>query len=666
VSSADRTTGDVRSPVPSPITARAIALGLILVFVLVVTNPYLAFIVDYWTAGSGAVMNGPIAALFLLVLLNGALKRYLPARAFTRSELLVAYAMAIVCVGLAQAGGLPYIAVTTIYPFYMATPENGWETLVLPHIPVWLQLTDLHYAGWFWEGAPAGAGVPWGAWMRPMVEWGGFTVVLMAALFCLGALVRKNWIERQRLTFPIVDLPLAIVGDDAKPSAGSGLFTNRLFWLGFTIPAVHLITCWLNLIYPSFPALQLHDIGLGRVFAGRGLPWSAWSDVYVSIIFPVIGISYLVPTQVSLSLWLFYVLFQLHMLVWASFGVSPWGGGTGVVEPYVFASFMQIGGALALCGTIVYRSRGALLAAWRSVWSRSSEPVDAYAPLSGRWALVGFVLTNAFMLWWVLRAGMSWWSFTLLMGIFYAASLSTAYLVTSGGVMFPDYGLGYSDVLLRTLGARAFKPASLYMMLSLDSIYMLEGFATPLPQMLHSSKLLHSAKIRARSFAWAAGLGVVITVVFGLIAILMTLHGPGVGLLDEWPWTWPGWSIFEPMAANLRVPQMPEGWLQAALGIGGSFVLLLVWVQSRFVWWPISPYGFLLASSYMTNHMMWTSIFLGWACAAIVLRYGGLRRFRDLRPFFLGLVLGYYITKLPITVLSAIFGVSQRTGSFAY
>jgi len=62
----------------------------------------------------------------------------------------------------------------------------------------------------------------------------------------------------------------------------------------------------------------------------------------------------------------------------------------------------------------------------------------------------------------------------------------------------------------------------------------------------------------------------------------------------------------------------------------------------------------------MMNHMMWVSVFIGWAAAAIVLRYGGLRLFRTVRPVFLGLVLGYYLPKLPITVLSAIFGITQR------
>ncbi len=666
MSSTDPIAGDVRTAAPAAITPRAVVLGLLLVFVLVVTNPYLAFIVDYWTAGSGAVMNGPVAALFLLVALNGLLNRVAPKHAFGRSELLVAYAMAIVCVALAQAGGLPYVPTTTTLPFYMATPGNRWESLIWPQIPLWLQLSDVQLASWFWEGTPAGVGVPWGAWARPLVAWGSFTFLLMAAVYCLSTLVSRDWIERQRLTFPIVDVPLAITGDDARPSLRSSFLNNRLFWIGFAIPAAAVIADWLNLIYPSFPRVQLHDIEVGRIFRGMSMPWNAWSDMYVSIIFPVIGISYLVPTEVSLSLWLFYVLFRVHMLIWASFGVEPWGGGTGVVEPYMFASGMEAGGAVALCGVILYKSRGAIQAAWLSVRTRAPEASAPYLSLSSRWALAGFVVANGLMWWWVSWAGMSWWSFALLMGLFYALTLCAGSLVASGGVMFVSFSASPSTVLLRALGGWSFKPASLSMMLSLDSIFMREWFASPMPQMVHSSKLFQTARIRGRSFAWAAALATAVAIAFGLVAILFTIHRHGANALDQWPWTWPSWSICAPLAANLESPAMPDNWLRGALGIGAGFVLILVWLQSRFVWWPLSPYGFLIASTYMMNHMMWVSVFLGWAAAVIVLRYGGLRLFREVRPVFLGLVLGYYLPKLPITALSAIFGITQRWGSFAY
>ncbi len=132
------------------------------------------------------------------------------------------------------------------------------------------------------------------------------------------------------------------------------------------------------------------------------------------------------------------------------------------------------------------------------------------------------------------------------------------------------------------------------------------------------------------------------------------------------PWTWPNWSIYVPLAANLRDPAAAQAHLGLAMGAGAAVVLLTTYLQSRCMWWPLSPYGFVIASTYMTNHMMWASVFIGWLAATLALRYGGLRPFRSLQPIALGLVLGYYITKLPITVLSAIFGVTQRWGLFAY
>jgi hypothetical protein len=185
-------------------------------------------------------------------------------------------------------------------------------------------------------------------------------------------------------------------------------------------------------------------------------------------------------------------------------------------------------------------------------------------------------------------------------------------------------------------------------------------------QTLQASKLLHTARIRARRLGWTTALATIIAIGFGFAAILITVQPRGAGTLDYWPWTWMNSRLGAALAANIRAPEAPDGMLRAALAIGGAVVLGLVWLQSRFVGWPLSPYGFLIASTYYTNTMMWASIFIGWLAATVVLRYGGLKLFRQLRPIALGLVLGYYIMKLPITVLSAIFGVTQRWGLAAY
>jgi hypothetical protein len=61
-------------------------------------------------------------------------------------------------------------------------------------------------------------------------------------------------------------------------------------------------------------------------------------------------------------------------------------------------------------------------------------------------------------------------------------------------------------------------------------------------------------------------------------------------------------------------------------------------------WWPLSPLGYLVGSSYTVMHQLWFCVLLGWAANALVRRYGGLQGFLRFRPFFLGLVLGEFLT----------------------
>ncbi len=123
----------------NPVSPRAVLLGALGVALLAAINPYTTFVLRVWSVGSGSLLSGAAVVLFVLVVVNGALLRFSPARAFTGGELLAAYGMMIVSVGLAMQGGLLYIVGATTYPFYMASPENGWQQLIWPHAPLWLQ-----------------------------------------------------------------------------------------------------------------------------------------------------------------------------------------------------------------------------------------------------------------------------------------------------------------------------------------------------------------------------------------------------------------------------------------------------------------------------------------------------------------------------------------------
>ena len=657
--------GSLAKPV-IPVTPRAIVLGAVSAALVATINPYLDFVKHTWSVGGGSLLEGPLVVLFACVLVNGLLARFAPRRALRRGELLVVYGMLALSLGLTRQGGLPYLVSSATYPFYMASPGNDWEHLILPHIPLWLRVSDQEVVSWFWEGAPRGYGVPWRDWLVPMAAWGAFTLALMAAMFCLGALLRKDWIERQRLTFPLVDVPLALTGAGECPTLATAIFANRTFWLGFALPAGLAVLEWLHRLYPGVPVAQLYNVQVGRSFAGMPLPWSVLGSMSVSIVFPVIGITCLLPSEVSLSLWLFYVLYRIQLLIWANFGLAQEGATSAInIDPRAFIGFEEGGGFLALTAITLYQSRNAIRGAWWSLLRRARvEESDPYSPLQGRWALLGFFVANGFMIWWALCAGMSWWSFAGLLGVFYAVLIGASRIVAAGGVMFVDTGFFPQTIMLRTVGALPIGVNSLTMYAYLSVIYMHDPMNLAMPQMMNSFKLVHSGRLRGSLFTWAAALAFVSVIAFGIIALLRMLHTYGASSVgyQGWPFTDYPERAFAELAGTLRAPEAADNWLRLALGLGAGFTFLLVWLNSRFIWWPISPIGFLIASSYETNRSMWSSAFIAWLLSTLIRRYGGLRLFRSLRPAFLGLVLGDVLTNGGLAILSSVLGISGPTG----
>lgn len=71
--------------------------------------------------------------------------------------------------------------------------------------------------------------------------------------------------------------------------------------------------------------------------------------------------------------------------------------------------------------------------------------------------------------------------------------------------------------------------------------------------------------------------------------------------------------------------------------------------------------GFLIASSYETNRSIWLNAFIAWLLTAVIRRYGGLRLYRQFYPAFLGLVLGDFLPRGALAILSTIFRIKQTS-----
>ncbi len=70
-------------------------------------------------------------------------------------------------------------------------------------------------------------------------------------------------------------------------------------------------------------------------------------------------------------------------------------------------------------------------------------------------------------------------------------------------------------------------------------------------------------------------------------------------------------------------------------------MLGLYWIRSHVLSFPIHPIGWAVSQMMLTRHM-WFSVFLVWLFKAVLIRYGGPRVLRAVRPFFLGFILGQF------------------------
>jgi hypothetical protein len=73
------------------------------------------------------------------------------------------------------------------------------------------------------------------------------------------------------------------------------------------------------------------------------------------------------------------------------------------------------------------------------------------------------------------------------------------------------------------------------------------------------------------------------------------------------------------------------------------FTLALAAARLRVVGFPLHPVGFAVSGSWNMS-LLWLPLAVAWLVKLLVLRYGGLRLYRQALPFFLGLMLGDFVS----------------------
>ncbi|MSR82639.1 MAG: hypothetical protein EXS58_06895 [Candidatus Latescibacteria bacterium] len=611
-------------------TPRAFVMGALGSLTIAVGDPYATMVIrgsymalDFSTPG----------ALFLLLLLAGLfnplLKRLAPAWALAPGELLVIYIMMITASAVSTMGLVAYMLPLLTSPFYFATPENNWENLIQPHVPAWMVPQGTEVVKWFYEGAPLGRGVPWGAWIPPLLHWAVLLVALYAVMICAMVLLRRQWVEHERLLYPVAQVPLEIVREEPGHHLPP-FFRNPVMWAGFALPVIAGTLKALHAYYSFMPAAELVAV----------LPFFRNTvNLIFRLSFPVIGFTYLINLDIAFSLWFFNLLAHLFQGVMNVLGI----GSTEKLAPYgawekpILAH--QATGAMAVLVIMgLWVARPHLAAVWRQALSNAAaEPGELFSYRAALLGLVGGLGVMALWLWW---AGMPLWVVLLLVLIALLVFVGLTRVVVEAGMAEAMTPLIATAILVSGLGSTVLGPAA---MVNLGFTYVWQGDLRTflMASCAHGLKLGEHLGQRLRPLLWAMGLALLLGLVASTITLLHLAYQYGGINLNAWFFGAGCQMPFEFIADKLNTPTGPNwgGWAHTA---AGALVMgLLMLARHQWPWWPLHPLGYPMAVTFI-NNQIWLSIFIAWLLKLAVVKYGGPQLYHHTRPFFLGLIAGQF------------------------
>ena len=650
--SSDAPPGGEAAPHPRGVTTRSVVLGVLLAPLCCYWVAYTQIRANSTDLTMMSLMAAAFFPLIVLMALNGLLRRYAPRRAWMRGELLTAYAMLATTVGLAGGGFVPFLASTMPAPTYFGTTDNHWANW-FHFLRPWVTVTDPESVRSYYEGqsrffTPEHLN----AWAMPILFWSAFLLALLGWGYCVNTLLRRAWMDQEKLLFPIAQIPLEITRDDVP------FWRNRLFWGGIAVPAfVESVNSLHFTFFPTMPFFHVKpDDTLNLMPYMTQAPWNSLGYFSLAFYPLAIGLTFLLSTDISFSCWFFYFVCKAELLFATAYGFHDPGAPPAVSRvPYLWEQ--ATGAWLGLALLSLYGARRHLAAALRqALTGRGLDDRDE--PLSYRAAVVGFAAASALLVGLVMSLGMAWHVAVIFFTVYGLFLITYTRIRAEAGlpwVFTPTFNA--HGVLLDFGGFSHYNTQDLTALARLEWFEM-DYRSHMMPNQMDAMKYARSAGVSLRGLSLAVALATVAALAGSWLSCLHIFYTYGAesARVNHW-YADQGRVAYDLLQSRVNNPtqgtDVPRLW---AGGAGALVTWLLVLMRARFVWWPLHPIGYLVANTF-TMDWLWCPVLIGWACKALILRYGGLRAYRTALPFFVGLAVGDIVVSSLWTLLFLVLNI---------
>ena len=648
------------------VTWRALLAGSICALIVALGAPYGSLKMKSATMALDFSVPAAVFTMFVLAILVNLIRLVSRGRSIlNRGEMLVAYSMMAVSCAICTMGLTGYLIPMSGALWYYRAPENRWAEVLIPRTPNWLMPPTsgegVKAINYLYEGLPREfsaeewAGLYW-AWIPPLFWWGIFLLALYATSICFMAILRKQWVEHERITFPLAQLPMELAGEPRKREERvCPLLKNPAFWIGLAIP----------FIFVTLTALPKHFEFMTGI--RPRLEWRAkllqdqWPCSF-RISWQTVGLAYLLSADVALCVWFFGLLGSFYggLSKLLSFQSAEKLGIYGAARWPDLAHF-GMGAMIALVLLRLWIGRKHLIGVLKKALGLKTDLDDRHEPMSYFWAVWGAVAGLVVMAAWLTASGLPFHIAVLILFAAFVGFVGLTRIIAESGIPVSIVPMISSDFVVSAVGTSTIGKSGL---VALPWTWVWDGDVRTfvMCSAAHGMRACSGEKRSYRGLFSAMMLAVVIALIASVGATLtfayqdggVNLHGWFFKSGPKYPFNFARNLIDEMAAGKPRSPNL-RGWI--ATSIGAVVMVFFTVLRHRFVWWPFNPVGLPIAVVAWT-HRIWFSIFIAWIIKTRVLKYGGPKLYRQLRPAFLGLVLGQYTGAAFWLIVDGLTGVT--------
>ena len=595
-----------------------------------------------------SLMVAPISAILILLVCNVPLRLMLPKWALTQKDFVVIYA--IVSIAAAIAGEWSEVSFGVMSGIPLRPTEPMYRDYLAKYIPDWLAAKDLSQVGDI-----RGGGKDWHYVLTklpifaPMfLGWGFMIISLCLAMLFINQLMRGAWCERERLTFPLIQLPVSL----AEGGGSGGMWRSKHMWIAFAVMFGIDMLNGFNYLYPNLPAIPVKDLFyIDRAF--KEPPWSNVGDFRISIFPYMAAIGLFIPSDLVLSVVIFYLLRKASHVMLAAQGIpQSTFSGTAISPGPPYFDEQTWGGIIALFLGSLWVSRDYLKEVWNDIKTgRRAED----GGIKHRWAFIGLIVTFVLLCAWGMMGGLPAWYMAPYVALFLIFSFVVTRLRAQLGPPTHEFAFfGPNSIMHRFLGTK--------WLTDQQATWAAAGFMSmnrlfrnhPMPYQLEAMKMGQIERLNQKKMFWAVGISTVIGVFLAFWFYLVLFYRNGSV----------GWTDGATYLQNILNDRKGTDVLGIAMTmLGFAMVMGLDAIRFKFPGFPLHPAGYVLSMNYGVDYY-WFGLLIALFVKNFVQRYYGLRGYDKLRMVALGILLGEYAAETIWMGMALITKQSTYTISF--